>query len=80
MKHTFKILLLSVFLLAVPLLMLAQDVPPLPGQTDPASGTEVGAPAGAPVGNGTFILLTLAAAYAVRRRYAFSPEKEEGPE
>ena len=33
------------------------------------SGDRIGASAGAPVGNGTFILLTLAVAYATRKVY-----------
>ena len=68
-------------LIAAPLFMCAQ-VPPLPGNTPdkPADGNQVGgpgSPAGAPIGNGTLILLTLAAAYAGRKVYVMRTEKEE---
>ena len=45
--------------------------PPLPYQQSGSSisGGRVGASAGAPVGNGTLILLTLAVAYASRKVY-----------
>ena len=39
-------------------------------------GGRIGAGAGAPVGNGTFILLTLAVAYAARKVYVARPENE----
>jgi len=74
MKLNFKTILIAAFLVTAPLFMLAQT-PPLPD--DPAPDTEVGAPAGAPVGNGTFILLTLAAAYALRKVYEVRMAKEE---
>jgi hypothetical protein len=76
MKRNLKTLLIAAFLITVPLFMFAQ-VPPLPGDTPPA-GTEVGGTgAGAPVGNGTFILLTLAAAFAIRKAYVLRDVKEE---
>jgi hypothetical protein len=59
--------------------MFAQN-PPLPGaKPTPGDGhTAVGdTPAGAPIGNGTFILLTLAAAYAIRKVYEARVVKEE---
>ena len=75
MKHTIKILIIAAFLIA-PLLMFAQD-PPHPGGDPTVGGTPVGgAPAGAPIGNGTFILLTLAAAYAGRKVYVMRAEEE----
>ena len=70
MKRNFKVLIIAAFLVTAPLLMLAQ--PPHPNQNLPASGsnTKVGdSPSGAPVGNGTFILMALAAAYAGRKVY-----------
>ena len=60
-------------LIAAPLFMCAQD-PPMPGDPPPTGG-EV--PAGAPIGNGTLILLTLAAAYAFRKVYVLRAAKEE---
>ena len=74
MKRNLKILILATFLVTAPLFMLAQT-PPLPDA--PTAGTEVGAPAGAPIGSGTLILLTLAAAYAFRKVYVLRSAKEE---
>ena len=76
MKRNLKILLIAALLITAPLFIFAEDVPPLPGDTPPAPGTEVGG-AGAPIGNGTFILLTLAAAYALRKVYEVHTAKEE---
>jgi hypothetical protein len=75
MKRNFKILLIATLLITAPIFMLAQT-PPLPDET-PDEGTEVGGPAGAPIGNGTFILLTLAAAYGIRKVYVFRNTAEE---
>jgi hypothetical protein len=44
--------------------------------TGSVSGDRIGAAAGAPVGNGTLILLTLAVAYAGRKVYVMRPENE----
>ena len=76
MKHNIKTLLIVAILLTAPLFMYAQ-APPFP-DTKPTAGMEVGG--GAPVGNGTFILLTLAVAYAARKVYVVREEKEEGTE
>ena len=83
MKRKLKIFILLAFFATAPLLMFAQTGsptdPPHPWQpTDPAHpGTKVGdTPAGAPIGNGTFILLTLAAAYAGRKVYVMRTEEE----
>jgi len=73
MKRNLKIFLISAFLLMAPLFMIAQN-PPMPGD-DPVDGQEVPS-AGAPIGNGTFILITLAVAYALRKVY----EMRSGPE
>jgi len=79
MKRNLKTLVIAALLIAAPLFMFAQ-LPPLPGDT-PAEGTEVGGPGvGAPVGNGTFILLTLAAAFAIRKAYLLRDVKEEEQE
>ena len=75
MKRNFKIILISVFLVIAPLLMFAQEPPP-PGGTD-GKTTVGGTQAGAPIGNGTFILLTLAAAYAIGKVYVMRSAKEE---
>ena len=76
MKRNLKIILIAVFLLIAPLFMFSQ-VPPLPGEV--IDGEQVPA-AGAPVGNGTFILLTLAAAFAIRKTYLLRDVKEEEQE
>ena len=79
MKRSFKILIITALMAIAPVIMFAQN-PPHPGDGgNPESGTEVGGtpPAGAPIGNGTFILLALAAAYAGRKVYVMqSAEKQ----
>ena len=77
MRRNFKILFISALLVTAPLFMFGQ-VPPLPGNTPdkPANGNQVGG-AGAPIGNGTYILLGLAAAYAFRKVYEMRVVKEE---
>lgn len=72
MKRNIKTFLIAALLIIAPLFMFAQE-PPLPGDTPPIGGEMPGATA--PVGNGTFILLTLAAAFAVRKTYALRKEK-----
>ena len=81
MKRSFRILIITAFMAIAPLLMLAQPAqnePPHP--TDPKNGgTTVGGgpPAGAPIGNGTFILLALAAAYAGRKVYVMQSAEQQ---
>jgi hypothetical protein len=77
MKRNLKTLLIAALLITAPLFMFAQN-PPLPGDTPPV-GTEVGG-TGAPIGNGTFILLTLAAAFAIRKAYVLRDVKQEKEE
>ena len=70
MKRNFRILIIAAFLL-VPLMMPAQK-PPHPGGGKPPGTPGNGPPpkpVGAPVGSGTYILFTLAAAYAGRKAY-----------
>lgn len=69
MKRSFKIILIAAFLVTAPLLMFAQNPPhPNNGGAAPGPGNK---PVGgsAPVGNGTFILVALAAAYAGKKVY-----------
>lgn len=73
MKPTFKILILTAFLTISPFFMFAQQPPDPYG--NPVTGNEV-PPAGAPIGSGTFVLITLAAAYAARKIYAMQTEEE----
>ncbi len=78
MKRNFRITLLATLLITAPLLMLAQNPPhPNNGSTPTASNTKVGDQPSAPVGNGAFILLTLAVAYAGRKAYKMRTDREE---
>ena len=80
MKRSFKILIITAFLAITPVLMFAQgNEPPHPGGNPTGTGTPVNGspPAGAPVGNGTFILLTLAVAYAGRKVYVMQKSAEQ---
>lgn len=77
MKRNFKLVLIAALLLSAPLLMFAQS-PPHPNNNSGAPGsgnTPVGA--GAPIGNGTFILLTLAMAYSAWKVQVLRPAAEE---
>ena len=62
MKRKLKILTIAAFLVIAPLLIFAQppSEPPHPGDPGQPGG---GTPVGAPIGDGVFILLTLAVAY-----------------
>jgi len=76
MKRNLKIFTIAAFLVIAPLFMLAQPPHPNGGNAPNAGGT-TNAPVGAPVGNGTFILLTLAMAYAGRKVYQGRTTEEE---
>jgi hypothetical protein len=75
MKKTFKSFILPLLLLAfmaIAQISLAQGPPPPPsgdGAKGSSSNHAPGGTSGSPIGNGTFILLTLAAAYAGRKVY-----------
>lgn len=73
MKRNIKTFLIAALLIIAPLFMFAQ-VPPLPGDDPTGDGST---PVTAPVGNGTFILLTLAAAFAIRKTYVLRQVKNE---
>ncbi len=67
-----KIIILLAFLTLGSLTLSAQAPPPTPPATANSSGsngTVGGTNGGTPIGNGTFILLALAAAYAGRKVY-----------
>ena len=68
MKNIFIILTIVTFLLASPVLLLAQPHPN-GGNAPNTGGTHNGPVGGAPIGNGTFILTALAMAYAGRKVY-----------
>jgi hypothetical protein len=69
MKRNLKVLLIAAFLVTAPLLILAQPHPN--GGNNPNAGGTTNNPVGpsAPIGNGTIILLVLAAAYGSRKVY-----------
>ena len=70
MKRKLKIMVIATFLATAPLLMFAQPHPN-GGFSPNAPGGPTNNPVGpsAPIGNGTFLLLTLAMAYAGRKVY-----------
>ena len=84
MKKTFKSLILPLLLLAfmaIAQISLAQGPPPPPsgdGAKGSSSNHAPGGTSSSPIGNGTFVLLTLAAAYAGRKVYMvkFAGNKE----
>jgi len=80
MKRSFRILIITALMAIAPVIMFAQQ-PPHPDDdptTDPNSTTVGGGPpAGAPIGNGTFILLALAAAYAGRKVYVMQSAEQQ---
>ena len=69
MKRNLKVLLIAAFMVTAPLLIFAQPHPN--GGNNPNAGGTTNNPVGpsAPIGNGTFILLMLAAAYGSRKVY-----------
>jgi hypothetical protein len=66
-----KKLLILIIMLTISAATLNAQGPPAPPATANSGGTNgfVGGTGGAPIGNGTFILLALAAAYAGRKVY-----------
>ena len=78
MKRSFKILIITALMAIAPVIMFAQQ-PPHPDDDPTGTGTTVGGtpPAGAPIGNGTFILLALAAAYAGRKVYVMQSAEQQ---
>jgi hypothetical protein len=72
MKKALQNSFLTAFLVFSSVLSLNAQLPPHPSEQSGGSsfdGGRIGASAGAPVGNGTFILLILAVAYATRKVY-----------
>jgi len=80
MKHFLKIILLAAVLGIYPCLTRAQAPPHPNGDNNPESGggSTVGGPSGgAPIGNGTYMLILLAAMYAGRKAYELKLTTEE---
>ena len=71
MKRNLKIFAISAFLVIAPLLMFAQNPPhPNDGNGAPNTGPGGNKPVGtSPVGDGVYILVTLAIAYGSRKLY-----------
>ncbi len=76
MKMKFRILFITAFLVTAPLFMFAQS-PPHPNNGNAPGGTNNPVGGGAPISNGTFILITLAVAYAARKLQEFSKTARE---
>ena len=74
MKRNLKVLTIAVFLVIAPLMMFAQPHPN--GGNAPGAGNEKVGAEGAPIGDGVFILLTLALGYAGRRVYKMRTAEE----
>jgi hypothetical protein len=72
-----KILILLIMITIGVATLKAQGPPPNPPSSANSGGSNgyVGGTGGAPVGNGTFILLALAAAYAGRKVYVVNIAK-----
>lgn len=76
MKRNFKIFLIAALLTTAPFIMVAQT-PPHPNNGTGPNGNNHAVGSGAPIENGSFILLTLAIAYAGRKLYEMRTKKEE---
>jgi len=77
MKNTIKILILSGFIITMPLASLAQVTSPSdPGATP--QGQPIGG--GAPVGGGLFILLGLSAVYGGEKIYKLKKKVRKSPD
>jgi hypothetical protein len=76
MKRIFKIFFIAALLITAPLLNTAQNPPHPNGGTGP-NGNNHAVGSGAPIENGTFILLALSMAYAGRKLYEMRTKKEE---
>jgi hypothetical protein len=74
-----KLLILIIMLMIGAATLNAQGPPPAPPSSANNGGTNgfVGGTGGAPIGNGTFILLALAVAYAGRKVYVVKAAENE---
>jgi Spy/CpxP family protein refolding chaperone len=79
MKKTVRVFMLATLLLcftAIAQTALAQGPPPPPDDKGTSTNKAPGGSSGSPIGNGTFILVALAAAYAGRKAYLVKNEKK----
>lgn len=75
-KKLIYTILIAVFTLMSTANLNAQPLPDQKSDGTAAGGTRIGEPAGAPVGNGTLILMVLAVAYAGRKTYSLRQQEE----
>ena len=68
MKKALKILVVTAFILAGPLFMMAQNPPHPGGGSGPGTGN-VPVGGGAPIGGGLIIMMVLGAAYGFKKTY-----------
>lgn len=76
-KKLIYTILIAVFTLLSTVSLNAQPLPDQQQGGGAVPGERIGAAAGAPVGNGTLILLVMAMAYAGRKTYTLSQQEEE---
>ena len=73
MKRKFRIVLIAGFLIAAPLLMLAQSPPhPNGGNAPNVGGSNGPVGGGAPIGGGVVLLVTMAAGYGAKKLFKTS--------
>ncbi len=77
MKHKLKKVFIATLLIAAPLLIIAQPPHPNGGSVPSGTNTKVGDQPSAPIGNGTFILIAFALAYAGRKIYDSRTVRQE---
>ena len=75
MKKAIKLLVVTAFLIAAPVFLMAQNPPHPNGGSAPGSGnTPVGG--GAPIDGGLSIMLVLGAAYGLKKTFSFRKKED----
>jgi len=69
MKKALRILVVTAFILAGPLFMMAQNPPHPNGGNAPNSGTNTPVGGGAPIGGGIIIMMVMGVAYGSKKVY-----------
>ncbi len=69
MKKILRVIVVTAFILAGPLFMMAQNPPHPNGGNAPNSGTNTPVGGGAPIGGGLIIMMALGAAYGSKKVY-----------